>query len=320
MSAEGQDKIYTMVTEQIMESLRNGTVPWRKPWTAAGWMPVSMSTRKLYRGINVWLLAYAAEKNGHDSPFWGTYDHIAEAAGMVRVSGSRGMKWTSPDGTPRGVRAGEKSTIIVFWKKIMVDDKNSPGDKKPLFMLRYYRVFNACQADGLPDRFYPAKDVAGKPVEVLESAETIIKGYLSNGGPKLVKMAGDEASYQGLTDTVTLPLDGQFLTAAKRYDATFHECAHSTGHASRLNRQGITEFNHFGSGEYAQEELVAQMTAAMLDGVCGIDTEIEQGADYIRGWLTALASDHKLVIKAAGQAQHAADLIRGITHAEKDES
>jgi antirestriction protein ArdC len=320
MSQEGQDKIYTMVTEQIMDALKNGTVPWRKPWTAAGYLPTSMSSRKPYRGVNVFLLAMKAMAEGWGSPFWGTYDHIAEAAGMVKVWGPRGMKWTSPDGTPRGVRAGEKSTIVIFWKKIMVDDKNSPGDKKPIFMLRYYRVFNACQADGLPERFFPSQDASDGAVNVLESAETIVKGYLANGGPELIKVAGDEAHYQGITDMVTMPKDEQFPTAGQRYAATFHELTHSTGHADRLNRPGITEFDHFGSGKYAQEELVAEMGSAMLAGVCGIDSQIGNSAAYIENWLGALGRDHKLVIKAAAQAQRAADLIRGITHTDKDES
>jgi antirestriction protein ArdC len=294
MSAEGQDKIYTMITDKIMDALKNGTVPWRKPWTAGGWLPVSMSSRKPYRGVNIWLLAMEAAERGYDSPFWGTFKHIAELGGQVRK--------------------GEKSSIVVFWKRIMVDDKNAPDGKKALFMLRYYRVFNACQADGLPDRFYPAKDSPDKPVEVLDDAEAIVKGYLSGDGPRLVKVVGNRAFYTPATDTITLPEDGQFSSAGGRYSTVFHECAHSTGHASRLSRPGLTDFDHFGSGQYAQEELVAEMTASYLAGVCGIDTELDQSAAYIASWLTKLANDHKMVIRAAAQAQHAADLIRGISH------
>jgi antirestriction protein ArdC len=295
MSTEGQNKIYQIVTDQIMDALRNGTVPWRKPWSAAGGMlPISMASNKPYRGVNVWLLAAM----GHESPFWGTYKNIEKLGGKVRK--------------------GEKSTIVVFWKKIMVDDKNSPSGKKPIFLLRYYRVFNACQADGLPERFYPSESDTDRPVETLGDAESIIKGYLSNGGPELRKVAGDAAYYEGLTDTIVMPKDEQFPTAGQRYAATFHEMAHSTGHSSRLRRPGVTEFDHFGSGKYAREELVAEMTSAMLAGVCDIRTEVDNSAAYIEHWLEALGRDPKLVIQAGAQAQHAADMIRGITHTESE--
>jgi antirestriction protein ArdC len=55
------------------------------------------------------------------------------------------------------------------------------------------------------------------------------------------------------------------------------------------------------------------MGSAMLLGVFGIDVTHEHNAAYIANWLTALKNDHKLVIKAAGEAQKAADLILGTT-------
>lgn len=291
MSGNGQDKIYAMVTDRIMEALKAGTVPWRKPWVAAGWMPTSMSTRKPYRGVNVWLLALTADDKGYTSPWWGTYKHITELGGQVRK--------------------GEQSTIVVFWKRVLVKDDTSPDGTKPIFMLRYYRVFNADQADNLPDRFYP-QPVAQFTSEVNEDAEKIIANYLLNGGPRMVKRAGDAANYQPGPDVITLPLDSQFRNAAARYATTFHEATHSTGHPSRLNREGIANFDHFASGAYAKEELVAEMGSAMLSAITGITTTQENSASYIAGWLKALENDNHLVISASAQAQKAADLIRGV--------
>jgi antirestriction protein ArdC len=289
MSKEGQDKIYEMVTGRIMDSLKNGTVAWVKPWTAGNSIPVSMSTRKPYRGVNVWLLGLEALEKGYGSPFWGTFKHIQALGGMVRK--------------------GEKSTMIVFWKKLLVKDDNAPDGVKAIFMLRYYRVFNASQADGLPDRFFP-KAVKRDAAETNADADKIIAGYLDNG-PKLVKVAGDSANYRAPLDLVTLPLDEQFKSEALRYGATFHELSHSTGHKSRLNRPGIADFDHFGSGRYAMEELVADMSSAMLSATFGYDTIADNAADYIKGWLRALENDHKLVISASAKAQKASDMILG---------
>jgi antirestriction protein ArdC len=59
-----------------------------------------------------------------------------------------------------------------------------------------------------------------------------------------------------------------------------------------------------------QEELVAEMGAAYLCGLCGIENAtIDNSAAYIQNWLGKLKNDNKLVMMAASQAQHAVDYI-----------
>lgn len=315
MSTDGQNKIYAMVTDAILAAMENGTVPWRKPWSTAGnGLPLRMSNGKAYRGINVWLLSAMAMGNGYDSPYWGTYDNIAKASGMVK----KGNRWISPDGTPRGIRAGEKSTVVVFWKRIIVKDDKSPDGTKAIFMLRYYRVFNASQADGLPAKYYPAKREAVSEPEAIESAESIVSTYAANGGPSVAYSAQGQAFYTAANDAITLPERSQFKTAGGMYHTLFHEFGHSTGHESRLAREGVTGFDHFGSGRYAAEELIAEMTGAFLAADAGIDSEIENNAAYIKSWMRELTNDPKLVVKAAQKAQKAADHIRGITFTESE--
>jgi antirestriction protein ArdC len=54
------------------------------------------------------------------------------------------------------------------------------------------------------------------------------------------------------------------------------------------------------------------MSAAFLCSHAGIQpTVIANQAAYLAGWLKQLKSDKKLVVSAAGQAQRAADWIRG---------
>ncbi|MDD4431843.1 MAG: zincin-like metallopeptidase domain-containing protein, partial [Bacteroidales bacterium] len=97
------------------------------------------------------------------------------------------------------------------------------------------------------------------------------------------------------------------------YAAFFHELTHWTGHASRLNRPGITEPIRFGSERYSREELTAEMGAAFLCAMTGTDVPVaENQAAYIAGWLRHLhdgsAAD---VIRAAADAQRAADFLTG---------
>jgi antirestriction protein ArdC len=283
------DTIYRMVTERMIAALRRGTVPWHKPWQADTGRPRSMSAGQPYRGINVFLLALAAAEDGYGSPFWGTYRQIGGLGGQVRK--------------------GEHSTPVVFWKRAEVEERDPQTGEltvKQLPVLRYYRVFNAAQAGHLPQRFYPAP---GEHSEIRQP-QAVLDGYLARG-PKLVHAAGDRADYHPATDTIRLPLRAQFHTGEGYYGAAFHEAAHSTGHPNRLNRPGIAGFDHFGSGKYAREELVAEMSSSILCAQTGIDSPqiFENSASYIANWLTALNHDTRLVITAASQAQRACDVI-----------
>jgi len=283
------DTVHRIVTERMIAALERGTVPWRKPWQAAAGQPRSMSTGQPYRGVNVFLLATTAAEDGYGSPFWGTYRQIGDLGGQVRK--------------------GERSTLVVFWKQAQVDHRDPRTGEltvTSLPVLRYYRVFNAAQADDLPDRFYPAP---GDHSEI-RKPQAGLDGYLARG-PKLVHVAGDRADYHPATDIIRLPLRAQFRSADGYYATAFHEAGHSTGHPSRLNRPGIAAFDHFGSGKYAREELVAQMTSSFLCARTGIDNPaiFDNSASYIANWLTALNNDNRLVITAAAQAQRACNVI-----------
>ena len=88
---------------------------------------------------------------------------------------------------------------------------------------------------------------------------------------------------------------------------------HSTGHRSRLNRSTLTDRCLFGDPTYAKEELVAEMGAAYLCGVCGIaNATLANSAAYLQSWMQVLRHDPILLVQAAAQAQKAADYIQNL--------
>ena len=122
----------------------------------------------------------------------------------------------------------------------------------------------------------------------------------------------DRAWYRPSTDTVGIPPRGLFSSPEEYYSTLFHELTHSTGHASRVGREGIEQLNTFGSESYSKEELVAEMGAAMLCGITGIERKtLSNSAAYLKSWIDVLKSDSRMVISAASQAQKAADYIQG---------
>lgn len=283
--------VYQLVTDRIMESLRQGTIPWRQPWSSdGGGRAVSLSTGKPYRGVNQFLLSAAS----YASPFWGTYKQIQAQGGQVRK--------------------GETGTPVVFWKW------PTPAEKAKLEaegkyagpILRYYTVFNAEQADGLE---LPAP-APRTELERIQSAEDILSAMPN---PPTLAHGGDRAYYRPSTDHVQMPPRASFRRTGDYYAVRFHELAHATGHASRLNRDEVTHLQPFGSPDYSREELVAEMAAAMLCAVAGIDAPVVNNqAAYIQNWLEKLGGDVRLVLTAAARAQHAADYIQRLKVASEE--
>lgn len=284
---------YEVITDRIVAALEGGVVPWHQPWDARTQAPRSLSSGKLYRGINTFVLLWTSMSNGYSSPWWGTYRQITERGGQVR--------------------AGEKGTPVVFWRILEFDDPTAKDGKRKVPMLRHFTVFNAEQADG--DEF---RVPAGEPVvdadyvDPVERADAIVSAYLTDG-PTL-KHGGDRAFYRPSTDHVQVPLTEQFHSTGGYYSTLFHELGHSTGAAARLNRDGITAVDStFGSDPYGREELIAEMTAAFLCGESGVEIAPETHAGYVGAWLQTIQADPKILVQAAGSAQKAANLILGET-------
>ncbi len=281
--------LYEIVTLKIIEALNQGVVPWRKPWHKSNQMPVNLLTNKPYRGVNPWLLS-ATKFSDHR---WLTYKQAQELGAKVRP--------------------GEKSTMVVFWK--FPDRKKEDEEKEDLTnhapILRYYNIFNVEQIDGLNLPTNPEKLVLSD-TDRIERAELFLRAMAS---PPAFEERGSEAWYNPGQDLVRIPPIHLFDSVDSYYNTKFHEYAHSTGHRSRLNRSGVMGSIHFGSEGYSREELVAELGSSYCCCLLGLDGSlIDDAASYIGGWLTSLKSDPRAIVIASGQAQKAADYIRGVSY------
>jgi antirestriction protein ArdC len=274
--------VYEIVTAEIIAKLEAGDVPWRKPWNTKA--PCNLVSQKEYRGINTFLLS----ASGFPSPYWLTY------AQAVRLGGH--------------VKKGEHGQIVVFWN--VGKEKLNPktGKLSQPFLLRFYRVFNLSQTEGIQTKL-GILDADSKPIPSIEACDALLHAMPNRPAIK----ASDRAWYRPSTDEVGIPDKSVFHSSEAFYATLFHELTHSTGHASRVGRDGIEVLNSFGSESYSKEELIAEMGSAMLCGCTGIAPAIiENSAAYLRSWISVLKGDSKLVVAAASQAQKAADYIRGL--------
>jgi antirestriction protein ArdC len=289
------NQVYEIVTERIVDAIERGVAPWRIPWKKGpgSGLPRSMSTARPYRGINVFLLGLQGLAAGYTSPWWATFNHVSELGGQVRK--------------------GEKATPVVFWSvKEGQDDLDEAGRPERYFVLRYYNVFNAEQADGLPERFYPMAEGAepAAPSEAQARAEEAVGRYLARAASLTFTHArADRAYYSAREDLVNVPSLAEHASADEYYSTTFHELAHSSGHPSRLGRPGVAEPHLFGDEGYSREELVAELASAMVQGTVGIQSTVEPSAAYLEHWAEVLRGDPRLIVNAAAAAQKAADYV-----------
>jgi len=288
-------KVYEVITSQIVEQLERGVVPWARPWKVDGLAPSNLVSRRQYRGINVFLLAFRAAT----TPWWLTFRQAKALGGAVR--------------------AGERAAPVIFWRWIDrrgrevegedagTHDGGQRGDRIPV--LRYYSVFNLDQTEGIDPAKVPCAEACA--IAEVPTADEIVASFPDP--PTIEHRAQPRAFYCPATDSVTMPLRAAFDRTEGYYSTLFHELTHSTGHAKRLARPSFDK-NHaapFGSEPYAREELVAELGAAFLCGEAGIAPDIPNSAAYIDHWRQHLSRDSRLVVTAAQQAHRAAEYILG---------
>lgn len=294
-----RNDIYQKVTDFMIKKLEQGIVPWQKPFETGLCMPMNIRKRP-YRGVNVWsLLSYE-----HQSPFWLTFKQVKELGGNVKK--------------------GEKGAMVVFWKMLDVQkEKTEDGD--PAFenitvpYLRYYYVFNLCQTENIPVKNIPQIE---KPDEIeftpIQKAEQILSAWEDK--PKL-KHGKHRACYISFWDAVEMPDEKFFISPEEYYCTLFHEYIHSTGHKSRTNRHAKFPNHRFGSKDYSIEELVAEMGAAFLCAIAGIESKvIDNSAAYIQSWISVFKNNKKFLMNASSHAQKACDYIAPPDFIEKEET
>jgi antirestriction protein ArdC len=93
---------------------------------------------------------------------------------------------------------------------------------------------------------------------------------------------------------------------------------HSTGHASRLDREGVTLPIKFGSERYSKEELIAELGASFLSNEAGIlnQVQFDNSAAYLGSWIEKFQNDPKMIFTASSQAQRSTDFILGLEQKE----
>ena len=281
---------YAKVTNQVIDLMEKGIIPWKKTWNAALDAPQNFVTGRPYNGFNNFILTVLAMVHHHTTNFWLTYNQAKNLGGNIKK--------------------GEHGTTIIYW--IIKKDEEAPKDpkdeNKKVMFPKAHTVFNLDQTEGIE---YQVNERAA----TTENEKNVICQQIVDEMPKRPEIVckGCQPCYAPIQDTVYIPVVENFDSTNEYYATLFHELAHSTGHASRLNRKEVSQGTHFGTGDYSREELVAEFTSLFLCEKANILSHtIENSTAYLQNWLTALKNDKKMLLIASSQAQKAANFILNI--------
>ena len=298
MSKTAKKDIYQELTDRIIAKLEEGVKPWQPNWSRYG-LARNAATGRIYSGINAFILNLFCV---HPIPYYISFKQAKAMGGKIKkgAKSERVYFYTSYHKDENGKNISEEQAAAL----------NGMGEEtQKIHVLKYYNVFNI---EDVEDVEIELPQVVLTQHEQIEACEQIISGFAN--APEYVFEDADRAYYAPEPDKLNMPKLEQFKTPEAYYLTYFHELTHTTGHASRLNREGIVEPSKFKDERYSREELVAEMGAAFLAGYAGIDgeAEVENSAAYLDGWLKILKEDKKLIFKAAADAQKAVNYILGI--------
>lgn len=310
--------------EMLIKRMEEMQKDWHKGWIGGGSMfglPQNISGRT-YEGSNAFLLFLHTAENGYKAPVYMTYGQLYKEGAHV-LKGEKAVpvfKW----GFSIKDKDGKKVTEEEFHN--MTDDEKKECKRRPF--LKIYPEFNIDQTNmsEVNKEKYDAVVSQFRKTDV----PTITDGmYVNKAIDRMMekqewvcKIQYDKeekgAYYSPAKDIVVLPTKAQFRIhpddpeecfkdGQEYYGTALHEMAHSTGHPSRLDRLKPATF---GSPEYAKEELVAELTSAMVGNTLGFDRRIsDNNVAYLQNWTSALRKEPKFIVTVMADVNKASRII-----------
>ena len=306
--SSAEDKALDLFSEMMItkiESLRSKD-GWKKPWFTEGALqwPKNLNGRE-YNGMNAFLLLLHCEKEGYRIPRFCTFDRIQQ----FNRTGSK-----DKEAKPRvSVLKGEHSFPVMLTTFTVVDKETKERikweDYKLLSQeqrekynvypkLQTYHVFNVAQTnlkEVRPELWEKLEQEYSMPkVDRSGSFEPVDRMIADNRWICPIKlMYGDSAYYSISKNEIVVPEKGQFKDGESFYSNLYHEMGHSTGAENQLDRLKPTTF---GSAEYAREELVAELTAALTAQRYGMSKHLKDDtAAYLKAWLDSLKESPQFI-------------------------
>lgn len=294
-----KNKVRQQLADMFIAALKEDTLPWMACWGRQN--PINASTGKPYRGVNLLMLSYLAEKNSYADFRWMTFKQ-AQDKGWQIMKGAKAVwveYWAYWDKSRKKLLNWDEAKSIR-----VLDPERFKRDL--ILSSRCYAVFNGEQVSGIP-----ALEMHSKSTDfsrLIQSREILIR----NMGVSF-REGGDQAYYSPSYDCVTLPPVDDFYNEYGYLCTMLHEFGHASGHPSRLNRDLR---GGFGSQEYAREELRAEIASAMVSQCLNLELDttalkdhLDQHKAYVQAWIEVLEKSPLELFAAIKDANNISDYL-----------
>lgn len=312
-------KFTEMMIARMEELKGNG---WKQGWiggNAFGDAPQNLAGRT-YSGANAFFLQMYAGMYDFKTPVFMTF--LQATKEKLRIN------------------KGATSFPVVYWDLSIKDENGnrvskedyqlmskSQQEKMEVFpFLKAYSVFNIDQTnlevvnkeryEGLVDKFKAEHREDTQGMYKNQSLDRMVEKQ-EWVCPIHAEKQSNDAYYTPNPDVIVVPNKSQFKKGLDQdsiykdgmayYATMLHEMAHSTGSPTRLNR---SMSGKFGNPTYAKEELVAELTAAMVGNSMGFDKRIlDNNAIYLDNWIGVLRKEPKFIVSVMADVNKAASMI-----------
>ncbi len=324
--SEGLENALQKLVDRLVERMEDASksLEWNKPWiqTGAGFgLPRNISGSP-YMGMNAFLLSLHTAENGYKMPIYMTHKQAKKEKVHV-LPGSKSIpvfKW--------GMTIRDKAGKLVSEEEFRQMSEEKQKEYTVIPYLRHFNEFNIDQTnykEKYPEKYekllsnFVDPDRNKADTNGMYNNEALNKVIEEKDGwiCPIVLDPSEGAAYSPGFNSIHIPpkenyrlhegnAEETFKDGQEYYSTALHEMAHSTGHESVLKRDGIVKFDGFGSPSYAKEELVAELTAAMVSSTLGFDKRItENSAAYLKGWAAALRKEPKYIISVMSDVNKA---------------
>ena len=286
----------------------SGKDGWKKPWFTEGTLqwPKNLNGRE-YNGMNAFMLLLHCEKEGYKIPRFCTFDRIQlfnkaskkDEEQKPRVSVLKG-EHSFPVMLTTFTVVNKETKEHIKWEdyKLLSQEEREKYNVYP--KLQTYHVFNVAQTnlkEVRPEFWEKLEQEYSMPkVEKDEqfAFEPVDRMIADNRWICPIKpLFGDSAYFSISKNEIVMPEKRQFKDGESFYSNLFHEMGHSTGAEGQLDRIKPATF---GSAEYAREELVAELTAALTAQRYGMTKHLKgDSAAYLKSWLDSLKESPQFI-------------------------
>ncbi|WP_035982683.1 ArdC family protein [Leptospira meyeri] len=292
MNKNNSKTIIKTITNDVMEAIKSGTLgKWVKPWQSFGF-PRNAKTYEPYGLLNSLWLTGSLEKFGFKYPVWATELQWKKLGYHLKEGESAKTEVLYPC---------RVQVPIIPKKKNIVEDSEEEGAE---IEYKSYSVYKAHPVLNIAQMNVPKSEYDTFIWVTIQNAPDSVGQFVQSIKHKMEEVGVDQASYMIPSDTIRMPKKEYFKSETSYWATYLHELGHWTGAWHRLHR----DFSK-GKGNYAFEELVAELCSAIFAGEFGFSGEL-QHREYIGSWLSILENDPKAIVKAGFLAMEAADYLK----------